>query len=222
MREIDRLTTERHGIPSLELMENAAGATFRAVTELLGDNSAKRILVLCGKGNNGGDGAATARMLAQAGARVDVVLFGSAEETKGDALTNFQKLINWKAEHAAADSSTSPGTINFVECNSEETWSQVLNSVVSAAQDVIVDALFGTGLTRPVEGAHREAIRYLSALANSSVVERPRIVSIDVPSGLNSDSSQCVGDVVRADSTVTMTAPKPANVLPPAADYNGR
>jgi NAD(P)H-hydrate epimerase len=227
MREIDRLTTERYGTPSLELMENAAGATFRAVTDLVGNNFEKRILVLCGKGNNGGDGAATARMLANAGSRVEVVLFGKVAETKGDAQTNFQSLLNWNTEHEAraGNSLIDPGTINFFECDSDKAWSQVLSSVISASHDVIIDALFGTGLTRPVEGLQREAIRYLRGLrapANSINFRRPRIVSIDVPSGLNADSNQCAGDVVHADVTVTMTAPKAANVMSPAVDYNGR
>jgi NAD(P)H-hydrate epimerase len=225
MREIDRLTTERYGIPSLELMENAAGATFRAAAEILGNNFDKRILVLCGRGNNGGDGAATARMLANAGAHVDVVLFGKVEDRKGDARTNFQRLVNWKAEHAPVDSPNNPGPIKLFQCDSDGAWSQVLSSIISDSYDVIIDALLGTGLTRPAEGLQREAIRYLSGLctpANATNAQRPRIVSIDVPSGLNADSNECAGDVVRADATVTMTAPKPANVLPPAADYNGR
>jgi NAD(P)H-hydrate epimerase len=228
MREIDRLTTERHGIPSLELMENAAGATFRSATELLGDNSEKRILVLCGKGNNGGDGAAVARMLAHAGARVEAVLFGKVEDTKGDARTNFQRLLSWSVEserRVAGDASTNPGTIKFVECDEEKVWSEVLTSVQNSPYDVIIDALFGTGLTRPVEGLQREAIRYLRGLRAPEIsrhAQRPKIISIDVPSGLNADSNECAGDVVSADATVTMTAPKVGNVLAPAAAYNGR
>ncbi|HEY6045690.1 MAG TPA: NAD(P)H-hydrate epimerase, partial [Pyrinomonadaceae bacterium] len=136
MREIDRLTTERHGIPSLELMEKAARATFRVVTGLLGNPSEKRILVICGKGNNGGDGAATARMLAEAGAWVDVVLFGKVEETKGDALTNFQSLLNWKSAHSADVPSNTPGTIGFVECNSDQAWSQFISSGTGASPEV--------------------------------------------------------------------------------------
>jgi NAD(P)H-hydrate epimerase len=227
MREIDRLTTERYGVPSLQLMENAAGATFRAVTDLLGNNFEKRILVLCGRGNNGGDGASAARMLAHAGAHVDVVLFGKVEDRKGDARTNFERLLNWKAEHqtsATSDPATNPGTLNFFECDSESAWSQVFSSVISVPHDVIVDAMLGTGLTRPVEGLQRDAIKYLRELrcAADLKVQRPGIVSIDVPSGMNADSDECAGDVVRADVTVTMTAPKTANVLPPAANYNGR
>src|SRR5712692_9185870 len=93
MREIDRMTIERCGIPSLTLMENAAAATARAVAEqLCGSVASKSILVLCGRGNNGGDGAATARLLALAGAKVDVVLFGRIEDTREDGRTNFESV----------------------------------------------------------------------------------------------------------------------------------
>src|SRR5207249_4446474 len=92
MRDIDRLTTERYGIPSIVLMENAAIATVRCVTDFCkGDAAGKSLLVLCGKGNNGGDGAAGARLLATAGARVDVVLVGRGGGSKGDARVNFTR-----------------------------------------------------------------------------------------------------------------------------------
>src|SRR6185503_8267896 len=228
MREIDRLTTERYGVASIELMENAASATAQAVTQLLADRSANRILVLCGKGNNGGDGAAAARLLAHAGAHVDVVLVGKVEDTKGDARTNFERLRAWNEERsvrAARESSSPLDTIGFFECDSEKAWSQLRGSVLESRHDVVVDALFGTGLTRPVEGLQREAIRYmhgLRELGNSASVQPCRIISIDVPSGLNADSNDFAGDAVSADTTVTMTAPKVANVLSPAAALNGR
>src|SRR5688572_12827340 len=91
MREVDRLTTERYGIPSLLLMENAAHAVARVITEKLGGSvKGKSILILCGKGNNGGDGAALARILWTLGANLWVILFGNVADTKGDARTNFE------------------------------------------------------------------------------------------------------------------------------------
>jgi hydroxyethylthiazole kinase-like uncharacterized protein yjeF len=230
MREIDRLTIERYGIASLTLMENAAIATTRVVTEYLSGNVVgKTILVLCGKGNNGGDGAATARLLATAGAHVDVVLFGTLEETKRDARINFERLRAWKAEHALHEdrdtAATNPGVMNLFECGSEEGWEQLLASVLSAPHDVTIDALFGIGLTRPVEGLHREAIRYLNQFrpaGDASSREHSHVVSVDIPSGLNSDSEKPIGEAVQADTTVTMSAPKRANVIPPAAHYNGK
>ena len=91
MREVDRLTTEKYGIPSIILMENAAHAAANVITEKLGGSVAgKSFLILCGKGNNGGDGAALARILWIQGAEVNVYLFGKVEETKGDARINFE------------------------------------------------------------------------------------------------------------------------------------
>jgi hydroxyethylthiazole kinase-like uncharacterized protein yjeF len=230
MREIDRLTSERYGTSSLTLMEAAATATARAVTEHLdGKTAGTGILVLCGRGNNGGDGAATARLLAIAGAKVDIVLIGKLEDTKADARTNFERLTNWNTERAVReDLGAAPadfGVINFYQCDSDKGWDQLSAGLLGVQHEVTIDALFGTGLTRPVEGISLEAIRYmrrLSQMRDSSEGPPSLIVSIDIPSGLNSDSNEIFGEATRADMTVTFTAPKPANVLPPAANYNGK
>ena len=218
MREIDRLTTERCGTPSLRLMEAAATAVASVVTERLsGDVAGTSVLVLCGRGNNGGDGAATARLLALAGARVSLVLFGKVETTKGDARTNFQ------AAHGLAGDAAGRGQIEFAECESTEDWHALLNRL-SESPEVIIDALFGTGLTRPVEGVSREMVQFMGKLRSSPSSDeraRPLVVSIDIPSGINSDSGDLIGEAVHADVTITMTAPKPANILPPAAHCNG-
>lgn len=215
MREIDRVTTERNGTPSLVLMENAAAATARAVADhAWGGVAGKSILVLCGRGNNGGDGVATARLLALAGAKVDVVLFSRIEDTRGDARINFET-----AQKLASDASA-----RFFECGSEDEWKALRNNELTETYDVVVDALFGTGLTRPLEGVYREAVRYVRRLRDAAEEGNrtaPSIISVDIPSGLNADTAQTIGEAVDADVTVTMTAPKPANVLPPAAGYNG-
>ena len=113
------MTIERCGIPSLTLMENAAAATARAVAEhSWGSVTSKSILVLCGRGNNGGDGAATARLLALAGAKVDVVLFGMIEDTSGDARTNFETL-----QHPP-----SAVSVRFFECGSGDSWKNLRNN----------------------------------------------------------------------------------------------
>jgi hydroxyethylthiazole kinase-like uncharacterized protein yjeF len=230
MREIDRLTTERYGMPSLTLMEAAASTTARIVTDQFGGElEGREILILCGRGNNGGDGAATARLLAIAGAKVDVVLFGKIQDTKADARTNFERLHTWnderaiREEHGAAPADF--GSISFFECDSEKGWDQLRASLLSVPHDVTIDALLGTGTTRPVEGLHLEGVRYVRGLRemrNSIDGFNPLIVSIDLPSGLNADSNELIGEAVHADLTVTMTAPKPANVLPPATNYNGK
>lgn len=230
MRDIDRLTTQRYGIASLELMENAASAVARFVIDsYFLEAERKTALIFCGKGNNGGDGAAVARLLATAGAVVDVVLVGKVEETGGDARVNFDRLRRWKTESDLRESKEAAtpetGTVNFFECSSESEWVQLLATVLNAAHDVVVDAVFGTGLTRPVEGLHRDVVRYLTRLHDTRDLlshRSSRIVSIDIPSGLNADSENLIGEAVRADATVTFTAPKRANVLPPATAYNGK
>lgn len=214
MREIDRNTTERCGIPSLVLMENAALATAHALTAQ-GGSADKSILVFCGPGNNGGDGAATARLLALAGAQVDVVLFGEVKSTKGDARTNFEKVAS------------PAGDINlrFFECVSADQWHGLARNQLARPYDSVVDALFGTGLTRPMTQVYGEAVGYLRQLRrvrDEQGATQPAIVAIDIPSGLNADSAQPIGEAVIADVTVTMTAPKAANVLSPAAEYNGK
>jgi hydroxyethylthiazole kinase-like uncharacterized protein yjeF len=213
MREIDLNSTELFGIPSLVLMENAATATARTVAGMscVTDES---ILVLCGPGNNGGDGAATARLLALSGAKVDVVLFAKIKDTKGDALTNFEKQ---KSPNGDVSS-------RFFECTSADEWNALQRNELARPYAIVIDALFGTGLTRPLEGIFSEVIKYLLQLRrqhDKDGLRRPTIVSIDLPSGLNADSAQPIGVAVQSDITVTMTAPKPANVLPPASNYNG-
>lgn len=217
MREIDRLTTERYAVPSLMLMENAAAATARVIASTFsGDLANSSALVLCGRGNNGGDGAATARLLAHAGANVTAILFGTVADTKGDARTNFEALASLATDTAAAK-----GMVRLIECATDDDCQSSVNEKLNESPDVIVDALFGTGLTRPLQGVHAEAVRKVNALRdlpNTNTL----VVSIDVPSGLNSDTSERFGEAMQADITVTMTAPKVANVLSPASSYNGR
>ncbi|HVF56157.1 MAG TPA: NAD(P)H-hydrate dehydratase [Pyrinomonadaceae bacterium] len=221
MREIDRLTSERYATPSLLLMETAANASARAIAARVSfDSPRKCVQVLCGRGNNGGDGAALARALLTMGAHVDVVLFGSVGETKGDARTNFEMLRRLASFEAGTSEQPSP--VSFVECGDIGDWENLASA--RRGYDVIVDALFGTGLTRPLEGIHRKIVAHLDLVRSARAHAhntRPLIVSLDIPSGLDADSALPPGDAVRADLTVTFTAPKPANVLPPAAHSGG-
>jgi hydroxyethylthiazole kinase-like uncharacterized protein yjeF len=219
MREIDRLTVERFSTPSLLLMESAAAESLRALAARISDGLVgKRARILCGRGNNGGDGAALARALWLAGARVDVILFGRVEDTKGDARTNFE--IARQLSSFEAGSHTQPPPLTFTECETVSDWEEIAGH----GYDIIVDALFGTGLTRPLEGVHRQVVEHLALLRRArerAQTSRPFIISLDIPSGLNADSASLIGEAVQADLTVTFTAPKPGNVLPPAMHYNG-
>jgi len=256
MREVDRLTTERYGIPSLLLMENAARCALRELASRCGGGVAgRRVLVLCGRGNNGGDGAALARLLALEGAAAEVVLAGRVEDSKGDARINFEaaralasaaRVGDGQPDSGAPAPSSSlfadsKGRITFAECTTVEEWERFLDDEAGRPFDIVVDALFGTGLTRPVEGLEREMIRFLRGLrdwrdsgdahdgregrsSDDSDTRRRAgtlLVSLDIPSGLDADSGRLIGEAVRSDLTITFTAPKSGNVLAPASALNG-
>ena len=220
IREIDRLTVEKFHIPSSLLMEAASAACLDAIQLRVGDLKDKKALILCGRGNNGGDGAALARALSRADTHCTVVLFGKLSETIGDARANFEAVSRLASFEAG--SHETPPPVTFIECDGIPAWEQIAKPRHS--YDVIVDALFGTGLTRPLEGVYVKVIEHLSLLkqARDRVSDSwPLVLSIDIPSGLNADQSNPIGPTVQADVTVTFTTPKPANVLPPACDFGG-
>lgn len=214
MRQIDRLTVQDSHIPSLQLMQAAAEACFQAISNhFSGKLADARVQILCGPGNNGGDGAALAQELSRVGAHTDVVLFGQVEQTRGDARTNFD-IVRRLA-------SAGPSQLRFVECNDARAWEEL----PKPSYDIVVDALFGTGLSRPLEGVFSDVVKHLVWTKRQRAIgsaPTPQIVSIDIPSGLNADMATPFGDAVEADMTVTFTAPKPANVLPPASHLNGK
>jgi NAD(P)H-hydrate epimerase len=205
--QVDRLSSEQYDIPSLLLMENAAAQTVLAIERKYGAVRGKKVLIVCGKGNNGGDGAAIARQLWMRGAWVDVVLLAEFESTTGDARTNFQIIRQLAAQDHP---------MTFIELTSGEAWEEFVEN--AAHCDLVIDGIFGTGLARPAEGRYADAIRDLNILVEQS---KAPMVSIDIPSGLSADSDQIIGPAVRADLTVTFTAPKPATVLPPACHQCG-
>jgi NAD(P)H-hydrate epimerase len=205
MREVDRLTAERYDVPGLTLMENAATRTVEAAEKRFGDFARKRALVICGRGNNGGDGAAIARLLHNKGALVDVLLLGRVENSSGDAKTNF--------ERAREIARSSGPDFRFVEIESKDQFWQEANA---STHTIFFDAMLGTGLTRPASGLFEEAIH----LFNDHTSDSP-VIAVDIPSGISSDSSELIGPAVKAGLTVTFTAPKIGNVLPPASDYCG-
>jgi NAD(P)H-hydrate epimerase len=220
IREIDRLTVETYRVPSLLLMEAAANACLQAIQRHLESLSDKKALILCGKGNNGGDGAAVARALSRLGVHCDVILFGKLTDTTGDARTNFdavKQLAGFKA-----GSSATPAPLTFSECDGIAVWEQLARP--RETYDLIVDALFGTGLTRPLEGVFLKVIDHLALLRRArerASGRKPLILSVDIASGLNADQPNPIGPAVQADVTVTFTAAKPANVLPPACEFGG-
>jgi|CZKC01.1.fsa_nt_gi NAD(P)H-hydrate epimerase len=206
MREADRLTTERHGIPSLQLMGNAGTCVVGFLQKEFSDLPNKRILVLCGKGNNGGDGFVVARLLKQLGASPKVFLFAAPEEVRGDALLNLERCT-----HASG------AVVSITEVSQ---WNEWLRDGLEKFE-IIIDALLGTGLNAPVTGFLAQVISDVNGLGNHAR-RKPAVVAVDMPSGLPSDGGPADGPVIRADYTVTFTAPKVGQLLSTASENVGQ
>ncbi len=190
MRQIDRVTSERHGVPSLTLMENAG--THVADYVLLRYPRVQRICVVCGKGNNGGDGFVAARKLHEAGKKVDVLLLGDPAEVKGDAAAMLVKL---------------PVAPLAVRSEQELTALGVVPDLALNGCDLILDSILGTGFKPPVSGLIARAIELINALPVP-------VLAVDIPSGASADAFAAEPHLrCRADAIVTFTAPRPAHVF---------
>ena len=188
MREIDRASAEKFGVPSLALMENAGSAVAQFILEKY--RQVERVVVVCGKGNNGGDGFVVARHLHYAGRVVEVLLLASPAELKGDAAVMFERLpvrpvVVQTAAELRAEASRSLGSCGL-----------------------IVDALLGTGFKPPVTGLYADAITAIN-------YSRKPLVAVDIPSGADSDAMtvQAGAGIARADAVVTFTAPRAVHVF---------
>jgi len=201
MAEVDRLTTERYLVPSILLMENAGRSVADELEKACPRLRGGRIAAFCGRGNNGGDGFVVARYLALRGANPSIVLFADPDQLKGDALTNW-KIV--RAMGLPAEILPAPADVR-----------KYLKK--QPAPDVIVDALFGTGLSKPIGHDFRPIVDWINRAASSAFV-----ASVDIPSGLLADSPEIPGPAVSAHLTVTFSALKLAHVIPPASDLSGK
>src|SRR5580692_1430279 len=187
MREIDRVTSERFGVPSLTLMENAGSAVAEFV--LRSHSGDQKILVVCGKGNNGGDGLVAARLLHDRSKPVQVILLADPSELKGDAAVMYGRL---------------PMAAVIVRSR-EELKSERGRALLSA--DIVVDAILGTGFKPPVTGLYADAISAINA-------SKAHVIAVDIPSGADADAmGSQQGTIARTDLIVTFTAPRPAHVF---------
>jgi NAD(P)H-hydrate epimerase len=194
MREIDRETIQKIGILGLILMERAGLAVVSRIRELYGK---RKIIVICGTGNNGGDGLVVARNLHNEGWNVTVFLVSGPENFKGDALTQYRIALNVGVNiHSIRKLFMKP-------------------SSVLRQHSVIVDAILGTGLKKNISGEMAEVIKII----NSSGLP---VVSVDIPSGISTDNGQILGIAVKADSTVTFGLPKRGHFLFPGAEFSGK
>ena len=198
MRDADRRTIDTVGIPSAVLMENAGRQVVAAMERRWRSLDGQRVAVVCGKGCNGGDGFVVARVLAVSGVDTRVYLLVPASEIGGDAGMNLSALETVG--------------VPVIDVAEPDAWAAHLPEI--AAMDVVVDALFGTGLARPLEG------HWLTVVADLNAAGVP-IVSVDLPSGLSADATHLIGEAIDATLTVTLGAPKLPLLVTPAATRAG-
>jgi NAD(P)H-hydrate epimerase len=198
MRELDRTAIEDVGIPGAVLMENAGLQVVRVMREQIPGLADKKVLIVCGKGNNGGDGFVVARHLFNSGIEVRVALMTEKHQLKGDAKLNF----------TIAEKMNIP----IVEMTANEQIPAFRNLLLQA--DVVVDSVLGTGLYEAVQGFYKNIIETINKA-------HKLIVAVDIPSGLSADTGVVPGSCIRADLTVTFAVPKQGLVLFPAANYVG-
>ncbi len=198
MQAVDRRTIKDVGIPGVVLMENAGRGVAEEVLRRFPSAEASRVLVLSGKGNNGGDGYVVARYLMNNGWQVQIVVLAPREAIKGDAKTNLTALENCG------------GVVSFVKD------AEGLDSLLSSCGEVavLVDALLGTGLTKNVDGLYRSAIEWLND-------QKAPVVAVDVPSGIDASNGRILGAAVAATLTTTFAYPKIGLVSYPGAAYTG-
>ncbi|MEJ2077877.1 MAG: NAD(P)H-hydrate dehydratase [Acidobacteriota bacterium] len=190
MREVDRLSTEETGIPSLTLMENAGFHLYLALRDRFEDLADLNIAVICGKGNNGGDGMVLARQLVQREIYPDIILLAKHEQISGDAAVNLDILAH--------------SGVPVFEMSTEEAWEEFSRTL--EVYDIVVDAILGTGITQPLHGFFARVVSDLNDVPAF-------VLSVDIPSGMVSDAVEPPPLCVAADATVTFTAPKIAHIL---------
>lgn len=195
MKVLDKRATAEFGISEDLLMENAGQAVYFVMLQELGIRN-NRFVVLCGGGNNGGDGLVVARKIHSTGGEIKVFLLDDESKFRGAARRNFEIVSKMPIEISRVDSTDS-----------------IISGVLDS--DGIVDAMFGTGLVREVGGMYREAIR----LINQS---QAMVFSVDIPSGINGDTGEMMGAAVQADYTVTFGLPKRGHLLYPGYDCCGK
>ncbi len=199
MKEIDRRASSEYLIPSIVLMENAGLRTTEKIVELLGGVAGRHIVILVGRGNNGGDGLVIARHLLNAGAQVDVFLCTEADQLSADAAINYEILTRMKS--------------SIYPLQKEADLQGFIMALLNA--DMVVDALYGIGF----RGSLSEFETKLAKFVNQS---QSMVLAVDIPSGLEADSGKVNGEAFKADHTVTFALPKHGMILGKDREYAGQ
>ena len=198
MREADRRTIDEIGIPAIVLMENAGRQAVAAMEAAFDDLATSHVGVLCGRGNNGGDGFVIARTLVQRGVETSVFLLGSVADVRGDARTNLEVL----------------GRIGLtvVEISNAQEWELHFSEISRC--ELLVDAILGTGFHGQLSGLLETVVADVNGLGVP-------VVAIDLPTGLSADTAEVEAEAIEASMTVTLAAPKISLILPPADSRSG-
>jgi len=199
MRLCEEIAGRDHGLPGLVLMENAGQGIVAAMAGFSGNLSGRKVLILAGPGNNGGDGLVMARHLLEQGALPQVVSLAPLERFSGDAIVNLRQLRDL------------PVPLRLCLGQGDLVWLEEL----VAGSDLLVDAIFGTGLQREVSGIFAQAVQCLNRATAP-------VVAVDLPSGIDSDSGQPLGVAVRATLTCACGMAKPGHFLQPGREYAGQ
>ncbi|MBT4128090.1 MAG: NAD(P)H-hydrate epimerase, partial [Nitrospina sp.] len=197
MQKIDAIASNSYEISGLELMENAGTEIVKTLKRRFQDFSRKKVLIFCGKGNNGGDGLVVARQLFNMKIQVTIFLLEKKINLKKDAAVNAELAFKLGID-----------IIELGEANLHLLEPQLENC------DIVIDALFGTGLTRPVSGIYKQTIDKINQ-------SKKHMTAIDIPSGLDSDTGILMGDYIHADLTLVLALFKQSHLLFPAAELMG-
>ena len=202
MKELDKFVIDFLGIPAEILMERAGLGVAENILNYFPLERYKKVLIVCGPGNNGGDGMVCARYLWDKDYEVKVVLLSDKEKYKGEALTNLKILEK----------------LNF-SLEKPENISAFKDLLYFFSPQIIVDAIFGTGLKRVIEGFFKEVIEEINAY---KIKKEAKVVAVDIPSGVCSETGQILGTAVKADLTVTFELPKVGHFFYPGKEYTGK
>jgi len=198
MRRLDALTIQRYGTPGRVLMERAGSGATQVLLEQFPHVRRKRVLIVAGKGNNGGDGFVMARLLRRKGVRAEVVLLGKASDVKGDAARMLKAVRRSR--------------VPLLEVATNQEVAHLAARISDAV--LLVDAIFGTGLNAPVDGRYAEVLH----LMNASGVP---IFAVDIPSGLDADRGLPLGVAIQAEATATFAFAKVGQVMHPGVEHVG-
>jgi hydroxyethylthiazole kinase-like uncharacterized protein yjeF len=198
MKKIDHTAINEYNIPGIILMENAGLSVLEEVLESLRSKENQKVAIVCGRGNNGGDGYVVARHLFNRGVDVEVFIIGSPEKIMGDAGINYNILrkLDVKISYLLKDEDLNRFRDSLAQC------------------DIIVDSIFGTGLTRDVDELFKKVIHIMNGAQKG-------IISIDIPSGVGADDGRIYGAAIKANKTITFQLPKIGNYNYPGAEYTG-